>query len=75
MSKETFDSSIIANFLVLAIAFIASLVFAIPVWLLWNWLMPVIFGVAKVTLLQAWGLSFLSSLLFKPSSSSSKQRD
>lgn len=66
MDKETFGASIIAIFLVLAIAFIASLVFTIPVWLLWNWLMPVIFGITKVTLIQAWGISFLCGLLFRP---------
>ena len=70
MSKETFSASIIAIFLVLVIAFIASLVFAWPVMLLWNWLMPVIFGVTKVTFWQAWGLTFLTGLLFNRSSSS-----
>jgi len=72
MSKETFGASIIAIFLVLGIAFIASLVFAWPVMLLWNWLMPVLFGLTKLTFWQAWGLTFLTGLLFNRSSSSSK---
>lgn len=72
MSKETFGASIIAIFLVLAIAFIASLIFALPVMLLWNWLIPAIFGLVKISFWQAWGLSFLSGLLFRPTSSSSK---
>jgi len=50
---------------VILIAFGLSIVLAIPVWLLWNWLMPMIFGLTKLTLIQAWGVSFLSSLLFK----------
>ena len=54
----------------LLIAFSISLIFAIPVLLLWNWLMPVIFGITKITLLQAWGISFLSGLLFRPATSS-----
>ena len=37
----------------------------IPMWLLWNWLMPTIFGTVKITLLQALGINILSSLLFK----------
>lgn len=37
----------------------------IPMWLLWNWLMPTIFSVTKITLLQALGLNILSSMLFK----------
>ncbi len=50
---------------VLLVAFGLSVVLAIPVWLLWNWLMPMIFGLTKLTLIQAWGVTFLSSLLFK----------
>lgn len=42
-----------------------SLLFSIPVWLLWNWLMPMIFGLMKITIWQAWGLLALSSFLFK----------
>ena len=50
---------------VLLVAFGLSVVLAIPVWLLWNWLMPMIFGLTKLNLIQAWGVTFLSSLLFK----------
>jgi hypothetical protein len=35
------------------------------VMVLWNWLMPVIFGFVKITYWQAWGLVLLSHLLFK----------
>jgi hypothetical protein len=35
------------------------------VMLLWNWLMPEIFGLKHVTYWQAWGLVILSHLLFK----------
>jgi hypothetical protein len=33
--------------------------------LLWDWLMPEIFGLKEITLFQAWGLNFLSAILFK----------
>ena len=33
--------------------------------LLWNWLMPAIFGLTQVTYWQAWGLLLLSMILFK----------
>ena len=36
-----------------------------PFQLLWNWLMPTIFGMAKITILQAAGLLFLSAFIFK----------
>ena len=35
------------------------------VMLLWNWLMPEIFGLKRVTYWQAWGLLILSCILFK----------
>jgi hypothetical protein len=35
------------------------------VMLLWNWLMPAIFGLKRLTYWQAWGLLVLSHILFK----------
>ena len=35
-----------------------------PVMWLWNWLMPVIFGLNKITFVQAIGLNILVSILF-----------
>ncbi len=72
MSKTSIGGTIAAFFLVIALAFGLSVVLAVPVWLLWNWLMPIIFGLTKVTLIQAWGLAFLSALLIKPGSTSDK---
>jgi hypothetical protein len=40
-----------------------SLLFAWPVELLWNWLMPNIFKLARITFWQAWGLETLFGLL------------
>ena len=39
--------------------------FGFIVMLLWNWLMPDIFGLKKITYWQAWGLLVLCSILFK----------
>lgn len=44
-----------------------SALYAWPVQLLWNGILPVVFGIAKITFLQAWGLTVLASLLFKSS--------
>ena len=38
---------------------------AIPTMLLWNWLMPVIFGLTKISFWQALGLNLLTSIFFK----------
>ena len=47
-------------------------IFGWVVMLLWNWLMPDIFGLGQITYWQGWGLLLLSSILFKgfPSDSS-----
>jgi len=44
---------------------ILSILFAFPVKWLWNWLMPVIFELPKITMWQAWGLLTLSGFLLK----------
>jgi ABC-type transport system involved in multi-copper enzyme maturation permease subunit len=43
-----------------------AIVLALPVKWLWNWLCPEIFGLPTLNVLQAWGLSTLCSMLFKP---------
>ena len=55
-----------------ALAFVVVLA-ALPVMLLWNWLMPDLFGLASINFWQALGVSALCSLLFKPFSSSSSK--
>ena len=57
------------------IAGILSIVMAFPVKWLWNWLCPEIFGLPMISVLQAWGLSLLSSLLLKPYSSKQDKKD
>jgi hypothetical protein len=43
--------------------FTVGLALSIPLCLLWNWLMPYIFGLPKLNVLQTFGLSILISLL------------
>ncbi|MBN2601403.1 MAG: hypothetical protein JXR87_05390 [Candidatus Marinimicrobia bacterium] len=51
----------------IALAIAAAFIFGFFVMVLWNWLMPVIFGLGIITYWQAWGLVLLSHLLFKVS--------
>ena len=44
---------------------IIGFIFALPVQLLWNWLMPVIFNLPTITYIQAWGLLVISSYIIK----------
>ncbi len=52
-----------------SILFIAifAFLFSLPIMLLWNWLMPAIFGLTKITWVQALGLSALSGFLVRGS--------
>jgi membrane protein required for beta-lactamase induction len=51
---------------------IAIVLLGYPLMLLWNWLMPVIFGLPEITFWQAIGLNFLSTILFKPTTIKNK---
>ena len=48
-----------------------SFLLALPTMILWNILMPVIFGLPKIGWLQAWGLMILVRMIFATSSISS----
>ena len=50
-------------FIAAAMFFAMCILLSIPLCLLWNWLMPFIFGLPKLNLLQTFGLSLLISLL------------
>ena len=52
-------------FLVTGTVILISILYALPVWFLWNLLIPDIFGLSVISIWQALGLSFLSGLLFK----------
>ena len=68
---EAIGASIVA---ILILALIATLC-GLPVMWLWNWLMPVIFGLGRITFLQAVGVFFLAGLLTKGTSSSNNKND
>ena len=45
-------------------AVLFALLFGLVVKVLWNWLMPAIFGLGKITFWQAFGIVLLAKLLF-----------
>ncbi len=57
---NTLDEVFVALFLIAALM-------SLPVMLLWDWLMPTIFGLKEITWFQAWGLLWLTGILFRPS--------
>jgi hypothetical protein len=62
---RTLPEKILAGigFAILGIGLLA--LFGLVVMLLWNWLMPDLFGLKTVNYWQAWGLLALSTILFK----------
>jgi len=49
-----------------------AIVLSIPTYLLWNWLMPTLFSLKQITLMQALGINLLAGLLFKSTITTSK---
>ena len=58
--------------LLVATIIVVTFIITLPVYWLWNWLMPELFGLHTLTFWQALGVALLSSCLFKSTSSSSK---
>ena len=55
---------LVVGFWMVIIAAVFAAAVSIPTWLLWNWLMPGVFGLPNVTLAQSFGLLLLSGFLF-----------
>ena len=54
-----------AILLVIGLLFLYALILAFPTMILWNWLMPRIFGLTQIDIFQAMGINFLSGILLK----------
>ena len=54
----------------IGLALLLSLIIALPVMWLWNYLMPNLFALPVISLWQAFAMALLTSVLFKSSSSS-----
>ena len=52
---------------IIALVFVAifALILAFPVMWLWNWIMPAVFGLIKITFWQALGINLLCGFLFR----------
>ena len=42
---------------------ITGLIWAVPLWLLWNWLIPSVFGLRPILLEEAFGLSLFIAII------------
>lgn len=52
-----------------------AFLFGLPTMWLWNWLMPAIFGLTKISIYQAVGLNILCGVLFRAELKSSSKND
>lgn len=66
--KESLILGVIFGIFSFFLIAILSIIGAIPTYFLWNWLMPSIFGIKAIAFWQAWGINFLTGILFKGSS-------
>jgi hypothetical protein len=55
-------------------AAVLAFLFGLLVMVLWNWIMPEVFGLKPLTYWQSWGIVLLAHILFKAGSSSSHDR-
>ncbi|MBU0758728.1 MAG: hypothetical protein KKF44_11785 [Nanoarchaeota archaeon] len=58
---NTFGLLFITAFLIL----VSAVLYALPVWLLWNYLMPRIFGLPTLSILDAFLLNLLMGIFFR----------
>ena len=62
---RTFLLGLGATIVAFLLIIIVSLILAFPTMWLWNWLMPAIFGLGRITVWMALGINLLSSIIFK----------
>lgn len=65
---------IMAIIVTMTMVIVTSLIAAIPVYFLWNWLIPDIFGLTTINFIQTVGLCFLVKLLLPSSSTVEKNK-
>ena len=72
MDKVAESFMVVSLFLLLLV--VVGLIIGLPLMWLWNWLMPLIFGLPTITFWQAVGLYLLCGVLFNQTSGSSEKK-
>lgn len=73
--SQLFIQTIYLMLISLLFSIVIAFLVALIVWPLWNWLMPVIFGLPQITYIQSWGLSVLLTMLFRLNTSVSYNKN
>lgn len=58
---NAFGAILIAGFFII----VSALLYALPVWLIWNYLMPRLFSLPSLSILDAFLLNLLTGILFR----------
>lgn len=69
---DDFGEALVISLWLIVVVLIIGLIAAFPVMWLWNFVMPAVFGLTRITFWQAFALYVLSNMLFKSASRSSK---
>lgn len=64
-NNSTFEVVMVGIGTMVFILLVAGLFFALPVMLLWNWLITSIFNLRRIGFLEAYGLYILCNILFQ----------
>jgi hypothetical protein len=67
---EKLFTAVVVAFIGAVFIAVIGVVVAYPLMLLWNWLVPAIFGLKTITFFEALGLYLLCGIVFKSPSSS-----
>ena len=64
--KARFIPNLFGGLLLTAVfIFVGAVLYALPVWLIWNYLMPRLFNLPVLSLLDAFLLNLLTGILFR----------
>lgn len=72
---ETFVKLLVLAFLGFLVVIVFAFIMGFPIMWLWNWLMPVLFGLVRINIWKAIGLNILCGLLFRPSVKTSSSKN
>ena len=61
---DKFLKALVGVIIVLAATVLAAFIEGVFVMWLWNWLMPMIFGLTTISYIEGFGISFLCGMLF-----------
>jgi len=62
--KTGFLDILVVSLITLPLLIAISLLYALPVWLIWNYVGPSVFGGPEIDFLKIWGILFLMNYVF-----------